>query len=201
MRFGGTPYAWRLDGKHGRQASPAAWREGMTMREDVERGNAQEQTGVGQRRPGHRAHGFSLVEIMTVVAVIGLLTAMVMPALARARRAARVAALANNFRSAVTAIELYSIENGGYPAETPAGQAPAGIEGYVSRLEWDQPTPGGGQWDWEADRDGVRAALIVRGIALQTEDLEAVDRRLDDGNLDTGAFRAGPTNSCTYVIE
>lgn len=65
--------------------------------------------------------GFTLVEIMIVVAIIALLAAIAIPNLLSARRTANTAAAKANVRSLSTAAETYSTaNNGGYPADVAA---------------------------------------------------------------------------------
>ena len=60
--------------------------------------------------------GFTLVEIMIVVAIIALLAAIAIPNLLSARITANTAAAKANVRSLSTAAETYSVAfNGGYP--------------------------------------------------------------------------------------
>ena len=49
-------------------------------------------------RTTENRNGFTLVELLVVVMVIGILTALLLPALARARESARKAACKNNLR-------------------------------------------------------------------------------------------------------
>lgn len=57
--------------------------------------------------------GFTLVELLVVIAVISILAAMLMPALARARESARRANCASNLRQVGMALEMYANEQEG----------------------------------------------------------------------------------------
>ncbi len=62
--------------------------------------------------------GFTLVEIMIVVAIIALLAAIAIPNLLQARITANTAAAKANVRALATAAETYSTANAGaYPAD------------------------------------------------------------------------------------
>ena len=63
--------------------------------------------------------GFTLVEIMIVVAIIALLAAIAIPNLLTAKKAANEAAAKASVRSLSTAAEVYATSwNGVYPADT-----------------------------------------------------------------------------------
>jgi len=57
--------------------------------------------------------GFTLVEIMIVVAIIGLLAAIAVPAFMKARNNARKSACQNNLRLIESAKDNYAIDYGG----------------------------------------------------------------------------------------
>ena len=66
--------------------------------------------------------GFTLIELMLVVIIIGALTAMVMPRLAGRTEQAKVsAAKADISANIATALKLYELDNGRYPSSEDGG--------------------------------------------------------------------------------
>lgn len=58
-----------------------------------------------------RSRGFTLVELLTVLVVIGLLAAIMMPKFARARFSAELAQCEGNLKQIDTAVRMYSNDN------------------------------------------------------------------------------------------
>ena len=66
-------------------------------------------------RPPQRLSAFTVAELLVVTAIIGLLIALLMPAIIRARDLALQIACASNLRQIGVAMQEYSNEYGGYP--------------------------------------------------------------------------------------
>lgn len=73
-----------------------------------------------------KSKGFTLVEIMVVVAIIALLASIVIPYLWRARIQANESSAKATLKTISTALETYSLTNGAYPANAASlmGQVP-----------------------------------------------------------------------------
>jgi prepilin-type N-terminal cleavage/methylation domain-containing protein len=78
----------------------------------------------------NRRHGFTLVEIMIVVAIIGLLASMAIPNLMRSRDTARTNTCINNLRCIDSAKSEWALELSKNNTDTPQ---PADLQPYLGR--------------------------------------------------------------------
>ncbi len=145
-----------------------------------------------------RSAGFTLVEIMIVVVIIGFLASMAIPAFQRVRRNVQNTAFANDLRLARNAAEQYIMEVGTYPPDGAAGM-PSELSPYMPSRINDGPTPVGGVWDWDYEQFGFKAGISVYKPTADAAQMQEVDRLVDDGDLSTGYFRAR-SQGYIYVI-
>jgi len=80
--------------------------------------------------------GFTLIELLIVVAIIAILAAIAVPNFLEAQARAKVARAKNDLRTVSEALEMYRVDNQGYPLMHSAGFAggPSIIQG--AELKW-----------------------------------------------------------------
>ncbi|HOE27252.1 MAG TPA: type II secretion system protein [bacterium] len=89
-----------------------------------------------------RKSGFTLVEIMIVVAIIGLLAAIAIPNFIRAREQTQKNSCLNNLRQFDSAVQQYALEAGlGTGVDVTAALDP-----YLTNLTTSSACPGGGTY-------------------------------------------------------
>ena len=145
--------------------------------------------------------GFTLVEIMMVVVIIGLLAALAIPAFQRVRQASQNSTVANDFRVFSQAFESYAAENGSWPSNVAAGVVPPGMGGSFKTDVWQNTTPIGGRWNWDKGNFGITAAIAIQNFTCDDTQLAAIDAKIDDGDLSTGLFLKTATNRVTLILE
>ncbi|MFA6286504.1 MAG: prepilin-type N-terminal cleavage/methylation domain-containing protein [Opitutaceae bacterium] len=96
---------------------------------------------------------FTLVELLAVVAIIGVLAALVIGSVSKIRDAARRSTCASNLRQIYAAFQLHAADNRGlFPAE----RQPYTTSGDVSS----NPNPKGDNWQAEISRYVLRDGLL-----------------------------------------
>jgi prepilin-type N-terminal cleavage/methylation domain-containing protein len=142
-----------------------------------------------------RRAGFTLVEVMIVVAIISLLAALSIPSLKRARERAQAVALAVEFRAIRDSVDMYWAEHNkptGLIAKYGYQGFPDGMNQYFpKRNDWLAGPRTGGYWLWYFDPSkafGYDSLICIYNSALTTDQMKQIDATLDDGNLSTGTF-------------
>ena|SRR5450631_2274501 len=86
-----------------------------------------------------RARGFTLIEIMVVVTILGILAALIVPRVVGRTDDARIAAARQDIATLMTALKVYRLDNGRYPS------AEQGLQALVERPST-EPVPN----NWKA---------------------------------------------------
>lgn len=95
------------------------------------------------RHNGLNQSGFTLVELMLVVVIIGVLAAMVVPRLAGRTEQAKIARAKSDIASIGLALDLYELDTGAYPSgenlEVLASREPPSDVDVASGRQWNGP--------------------------------------------------------------
>ncbi len=83
-----------------------------------------------------RRKAFTLVELLVVIAVIGVLIAILLPALVAARRTAQTLACLSNLRQLGIAMAMYAADSGNRGCVFPAGYKPSRVDGSGGSQGW-----------------------------------------------------------------
>ncbi len=146
-----------------------------------------------------------------VVLIIGLLAAAAVPALKKNAMNARSSAVMNDLRVFAGAFQAYAQEHGDWPpGGLGPGVFPAGMDGYMNAAKWGQTTPIGGNYQFatQSPQAGGRYAAVIivssspgNPVSSDAVQLSDIDKKLDDGNLNTGNFFLGFRNYPVFVLE
>jgi prepilin-type N-terminal cleavage/methylation domain-containing protein len=143
------------------------------------------------------AVAFTLVEIMIVVVIIGLLSAIALPAFQRMRNRSLASRYANDFQKFAEAFQRYSLENGAWPpAVASPGLIPTGMQGYLPD-SFTKPSPMGGGYTWSGASGRIRLINTNATDAV----MQLVDAMVDDGNLSTGDFSSMTSGGYHYQLH
>ena len=152
----------------------------------------------------NRGHGFTLIELMMVMLILGILASLVIARVQVATKDASRTTFLTNIRVFVEAAQRYRLATNEYLPETDSGDVPVGFETYIKPGGWVERTPIGGRWDVEVNTLGVTSALGIHftGPEAQPDDayMQEIDAALDDGDLTTGDFQKLAADRFYFII-
>ena len=144
--------------------------------------------------------GFTLVEIMIAVAIIGLLAAIAIPNFQRARVRSQYSKIGNDFRVFGQAFQQYAMETGDYPPDSHI-TLPPGMDQYIKSGQWLDARPLGGTYNWEGPNSYPYAGISIYQPNATDAQFAELDAMIDDGDTSTGEFRQTPNGRYTYIVE
>lgn len=154
--------------------------------------------------------GMTLVELLIVVAILGILAAIVVPTVSNARERAQVNAIATDLKSLTDSIQRYHVDHGVYPNPAAYARVPGALSGYLPETGNVQ-TAAGFTLGYLKPKSPLTTyggkpfsvASMVRVPSGQLNMRDDIDAVLDDGDILNGSFQyyggIGPT--MVFVIQ
>jgi prepilin-type N-terminal cleavage/methylation domain-containing protein len=150
-----------------------------------------------------RDRGFTLVELMIVIAIIGILSAIAVPNFLSYRERGIIARTASDLNTIVKGFQLYAIDNpgpyDGYPDDTHR-VLPTGVEAHVNNTLFISGTPLGGYYNWEGPDTYPYAGVSIESPTADEARLIQLDAVMDDGNLSSGKFQKTSNSRYTHIL-
>lgn len=160
--------------------------------------------------PRPRRQGFTLLEIIVVVVLVGLLTTIAIPSFGQIQRQSRVALVANDLRAFHLGLETFYTTEGEWPPNQPtAEEFPAGAREFLP-VQYSYETPIGGRYRWRLlnptnpkKTQGYVQIEKEGKSKIQTTDLELqmIDQAIDDGNIAAGDFYWVNKNQIRFYLD
>ena len=154
-------------------------------------------THVGRLRLAFRARrGFSLIELLTVMAVIGLLAALGIPRYHDMKRRAYAAAIAGDFNTVRVAAYNYFADNSTYPPDGTVGTAPAAMLPYLPKdFSFDN---GDYTLDYDVWPSPFNPDELIVGVTVTSRDQQLVN--MVARNIAAGGMGINVGNGYTYIF-
>lgn len=130
-----------------------------------------------------RQAGFSLIELMVVVTVLGILAMLGIPAFKKSTQRAQAITMANDMNKFIQAVELYGTSEGTYPLNMNYTTMPEVVRDYLP-AKWQN-----GSYTWTYYNFGFLVAIVTSNMSFTAEQAITLDAAIDDGNISSGNLR------------
>jgi prepilin-type N-terminal cleavage/methylation domain-containing protein len=151
------------------------------------------------RRASHALRsrcGFSLIELMTVMAVIGLLAALSVPRYRDTKRRAFAANIAADFNTVRVAAYNYWADNNSYPPDGSPGTPPPALRPYLPRnFSFDN---GSYTLDYDVWPSPLNPSQLVVGVTVTSDDQQLVN--MVARIIAAGGLGINVGNGYTYIF-
>ena len=152
------------------------------------------------------SHGFTLIELMIVIAIIGILVSIAVPKFISYRERASIAVMASDLKTFQKAFVTYCLVNGDFPNDChlplpyhlPPG---SGMENYLDPIRWSTSPFLGGNYNWDGPDNYPYAGIALFNTTATISQLQALDAKLDDGDLSQGKFRQTSNGRYTLILN
>jgi prepilin-type N-terminal cleavage/methylation domain-containing protein len=150
-----------------------------------------------RRHRGRPRRGFSLIELMTVMAVIGLLAALGIPRYRDMKRRAFAAAVASDFNTVRIAAYNYFADNSTYPPDDGSpGAPPAAMIPYLPKnFSFDN---GNYTLDYDVWPSPLNPSQLIVGVTVTSRDQQLVN--MIARNIAAGGMGLNVGNGYTYIF-
>ena len=168
-----------------------------------------------------QSSGFTIVELLIVIVVIGVLAAITIVAYNGIQQRAKASAIANGITSIEKGLRLLAIDEGRdtwWPETEISTSGNPNITAFIANTDLNNylqtaPTVQGmnsSYWFYDNDGDTRNLATCttgaIQGVNLSFENIdmttiEAVDRMIDDGDMACGKLRRYGTNQLQYSLS
>jgi general secretion pathway protein G len=105
--------------------------------------------------------GFTLIEMMIVVAIIAILVSILVPNFIRARAQAQTAACEANLKEIATALELYETDNDKYPSSGTVDASNTDLQPYLKQTPVDPAAGAGAYYTFAVSGGGSSTATYT----------------------------------------
>ena len=147
-------------------------------------------------RTARRRAGFSLIELMTVMAVIGLLAAISVPRYRDMKRRAYSANIVSDFNTVRVASYNYWADNNAYPPDGGSGSPPPALVPYLPQnFQFSNPQY---TLDYDVWPSPFNPTQLVVGVTVTSGDQELVN--MVARNIKSGGMGINVGNGYTYIF-